>query len=164
MPKVVLHTKDYCGFCARAKELLNSKGVEFTEIDVTHDAVLQAEMIKRSGRRTVPQIFIDGRHVGGFDDLAALDAAGRLSLLGRGKNVAEKARHYRVVILGSGPAGYTAALYAARAGLKPALITGVEIGGQLTTTTAVENWPGGDVTLQGPELMERFREHVERLT
>ena len=157
MPKVVLYTKDYCRFCAQAKELLNSKGAEFTEIDVTHDADLQAEMIERSGRRTVPQIFIDGRHVGGFDDLAALDAAGGLDpLLGRGRNAAEKARHYRVVILGSGPAGYTAAIYAARAGLEPALITGLEIGGQLTTTTAVENWPGGDVTLQGPELMEQL--------
>ena len=163
MPKVVLYTKDYCGFCARAKELLNSKGAEFTEIDVTHDAVLQAEMIERSGRLTAPQIFIDGRHVGGFDDLAALDAAAGLDpLLGRGRNAAEEARHYRVVIIGSGPAGYTAAIYAARAGLEPALITGLEIGGQMTTTTEVENWPGGDVTLQGPDLMERFREHAER--
>ena len=163
MTKVVLYTKDYCGFCAQAKALLNSKGAEFTEIDVTHDADLQAEMIERSGRLTVPQIFIDGRHVGGFDDLAALDAAAGLDpLLGRGRNAAEEARHYRVVILGSGPAGYTAAIYAARAGLEPALITGLEIGGQLTTTTEVENWPGGDVTLQGPDLMERFREHAER--
>jgi GrxC family glutaredoxin len=163
MPKVVLYTKDYCRFCAQAKELLNSKGAEFTEIDVTHDADLQAEMIERAGRRTVPQIFIDDRHVGGFDDLKALDAAGGLDpLLGRGRNATEEARHYRVVILGSGPAGYTAAIYAARAGLKPALITGLEIGGQLTTTTAVENWPGGDVTLQGPDLMEKFREHAGR--
>ncbi|XSC43413.1 glutaredoxin 3 [Bradyrhizobium sp. RDT10] len=76
MPKVVLYTKDYCSFCARAKERLKSKGAEFTEIDVTHDAGLQAEMIERSGRQTVPQIFINRRHVGGFDDLAALDAAG----------------------------------------------------------------------------------------
>jgi thioredoxin reductase (NADPH) len=163
MPKVVLYTKDYCRFCAQAKELLNSKGAEFTEIDVTHDADLQAEMIERAGRRTVPQIFIDDRHVGGFDDLKALDAAGGLDpLLDRGRNATEEARHYRVVILGSGPAGYTAAIYAARAGLKPALITGLEIGGQLTTTTAVENWPGGDVTLQGPDLMEKFREHAGR--
>ena len=81
MPKVVLYTKDYCRFCAQAKELLNSRGAEFTEIDVTHDADLQAEMIKRAGRRTVPQIFIDDRHVGGFDDLKALDAVGGLDPL-----------------------------------------------------------------------------------
>lgn len=65
-------------------------------------------------------------------------------------------------MLGSGPAGYTAALYAARANLKPALITGIEVGGQLTTTTEVENWPGGHVALQGPELMQQMAEHVQR--
>lgn len=72
-------------------------------------------------------------------------------------------RHDRLVILGSGPAGYTAAVYAARANLKPLLITGLEQGGQLMTTTDVDNWPGGQEGLQGPQLMESLREHVVRL-
>ena len=71
-------------------------------------------------------------------------------------------QHHKLIVLGSGPAGYTAALYAARANLKPALITGIEVGGQLTTTTEVENWPGGHAALQGPELMTQMAEHVER--
>ena len=70
--------------------------------------------------------------------------------------------HHKLIVLGSGPAGYTAALYAARANLNPVLITGLEVGGQLTTTTEVENWPGGHATLQGPELMMQMAEHVER--
>ena len=72
------------------------------------------------------------------------------------------ATHHQLIVLGSGPAGYTAALYAARANLKPTLITGVEVGGQLTTTTEVENWPGGAADLQGPQLMEQMAQHVER--
>ncbi len=71
-------------------------------------------------------------------------------------------RHCRLLILGSGPAGYTAAIYAARANLDPVLITGMEQGGQLTTTTDVENWPAGAEGLQGPALMEDMRKHAER--
>tara|TARA_B100000678_G_C18159111_1_gene482249 strand:+ start:199 stop:1152 length:954 start_codon:yes stop_codon:yes gene_type:complete len=71
-------------------------------------------------------------------------------------------RHERLIILGSGPAGYSAAVYAARANLKPLLITGMQTGGQLTTTTDVDNWPGDDAGVQGPELMERMRRHAER--
>ena len=71
-------------------------------------------------------------------------------------------KHCRLLILGSGPAGYTAAVYAARADLSPVLITGLEQGGQLMTTTDVENWPGGVADLQGPALMEEMRKHAER--
>ncbi|MCL4689317.1 MAG: thioredoxin-disulfide reductase [Burkholderiales bacterium] len=71
-------------------------------------------------------------------------------------------RHSRLLILGSGPAGYTAAVYAARANLKPVLITGLAQGGQLMTTTDVDNWPADHAGVQGPELMERFQKHAER--
>lgn len=72
------------------------------------------------------------------------------------------AKHSKLIILGSGPAGYTAAVYAARANLKPVLITGMEKGGQLTTTTDVENWPGDPEGLTGPALMDRMHEHAEK--
>ncbi|MDC1076535.1 thioredoxin-disulfide reductase [Litorivicinus sp.] len=70
--------------------------------------------------------------------------------------------HHQLIILGSGPAGWTAAVYAARAGLSPVVVTGTQIGGQLTTTTEVENWPGGVADLQGPQLMMDMQEHAER--
>jgi len=76
--------------------------------------------------------------------------------------MSESKRHCRVLILGSGPAGYCAAVYAARANLEPVLITGIEQGGQLMTTTGVDNWPGGVEGLQGPELMESMLRHAER--
>ena len=71
-------------------------------------------------------------------------------------------QHYPLIILGSGPAGWTAAVYAARANLNPVVITGIQQGGQLTTTTDVDNWPGDDQGVQGPELMERMQRHAER--
>ncbi len=73
-----------------------------------------------------------------------------------------ESKHSRLIILGSGPAGYTAAVYAARANLNPTLITGIEVGGQLTTTTDVDNWPGDNDGVQGPELMQRMLKHAER--
>jgi thioredoxin reductase (NADPH) len=71
-------------------------------------------------------------------------------------------QHHKLLILGSGPAGYTAAIYAARANLNPVVITGMEAGGQLTTTTDVDNWPGDVQGVQGPELMQRMQQHAER--
>ena len=70
--------------------------------------------------------------------------------------------HHKLLILGSGPAGYTAAVYAARAGLEPVIVTGVEVGGQMTTTTDVDNWPGDNEGVQGPDLMIRMQKHAER--
>ena len=82
MPRVEIYTKFFCGYCARAKRLLDSKEVDYEEIDLSSDPSRRSEMIHRAhGRTTVPQIFIDGRHVGGSDDLHALDRSGRLDLL-----------------------------------------------------------------------------------
>ncbi len=86
MAKVEIYTTMFCGYCARAKRLLDSKGVPYTEIGVDMDAEGRRRMTERAGgRTTVPQIFIDGAHIGGSDDLTALDRAGRLDpLLGLG--------------------------------------------------------------------------------
>jgi len=81
MSKVEIYTKDYCPYCHRAKELLRIKGVGFEEIDVTHDPDLEKEMRQRSGRTTVPEIFIDGKLIGGCDDLFTLDEKGELDPL-----------------------------------------------------------------------------------
>jgi glutaredoxin 3 len=80
-PHVVVYTRDFCNSCLRAKNLLRNKGVDFEEIDITEQDDVREQMIARSGHRTVPQIFIDGRFVGGADDLIALNAAGRLDAL-----------------------------------------------------------------------------------
>src|SRR6202167_6871329 len=86
----------------------------------------------------------------------------RLLKFAKGRLYMSTTRHSRVIILGSGPAGYSAAVYAARANRSPLLITGLEQGGQLMTTTDVDNWPGDVEGLQGPALMERMRRHAER--
>ena len=81
MTDVTIYSKFYCPYCARAKALLDRKGVTYTEIEVAHDPELQAEMIERSQRRTVPQIFFGDRHIGGSDDLQALEESGELDRL-----------------------------------------------------------------------------------
>ena len=81
MLPVRMYSTGYCPYCAMAKRLLRQKGVDFEEIRVDQDHALRAEMMQRSGRRTVPQIFVGETHVGGFDDLSALDRAGRLDPL-----------------------------------------------------------------------------------
>ncbi len=167
MPYIEIYTKDWCPYCDRAKALLKSKGLAYGEIDVTQNRDHEQEMIQRSERRSVPQIFIKGTAVGGFDDLAAINASGELDRMvgANQQGVAvpeENMKHFPLIIVGSGPAGYTAAIYAARANLNPVVITGLEQGGQLTTTTDVENWPGGEQALQGQTLMTQMHEHAER--
>lgn len=81
MSKVVIYTSQFCPFCVRAKALLGSKNVAFEEIDVTFNDPLKQEMVRLSGRRTVPQIFIDGNPLGGYDDLRQLDDTGKLDQL-----------------------------------------------------------------------------------
>ena len=81
MASVVIYTRQFCGYCSAAKKLLESKGVTFEEHDATHAPEVRQEMIARAGRNTFPQIFINDRHVGGCDDLHALERAGELDAL-----------------------------------------------------------------------------------
>ena len=81
MARIEIYTTPWCGYCARAKALLEKKGAAFEETDVMEDAVKRTEMRERSRRTTVPQIFINGQHIGGSDELAALEQAGRLDVL-----------------------------------------------------------------------------------
>ncbi|MGG7519252.1 glutaredoxin 3 [Allorhizobium undicola] len=81
MASVLIYTRQYCEYCARAKALLNAKNVAFEEIDASGNAELRAEMVAKSGRNTFPQIFIGGTHIGGCDDLHALERAGKLDAM-----------------------------------------------------------------------------------
>ncbi len=91
MAKVEIYTKSWCPFCAPAKDHLDRKGVSYEEIDVTSDSVRELEMVNRSARHTVPQIFIDGYHLGGSDDLLTAEISGQLDRLLSGQTEADAA-------------------------------------------------------------------------
>jgi alkyl hydroperoxide reductase subunit F len=162
MGKAILkvYTKEWCPYCTKAKALLRSKQLDFEEVDVTSNAEAEQEMIKRSQRRTVPQIFISERSVGGYDDLSQLNATGELDRLLNIKSSIDLNKVYDVVIVGAGPAGMSAAIYATRKNLST-LIIASDIGGQLGTTYEVSNYPGLQM-ITGPDLVQQFEEHMDK--
>jgi len=133
MADIAIYTKEWCPYCAKAKALLKSKGLSYQEVNVTSDEALQQEMVTRSGRRTVPQIFLDGESVGGYDDLANFNATGELDRRLGLKTAADLTKVYDVAVIGAGPAGLAAAIYAVRKNLSTILIA-FDLGGQLGTT------------------------------
>lgn len=160
MAKIEIYSKEWCPYCTKAKALLLSKRLEYDEIDVTSDAVREAEMVERSQRRTVPQIFIDDQSVGGYDDLAQLNATGELDRRLEIVSPLDQAKIYDVAIIGAGPAGMSAAIYAVRKNLS-SLIIASDVGGQLGTTYDVGNYPGFQM-ITGPDLVQQFEAHMDQ--
>jgi alkyl hydroperoxide reductase subunit F len=148
---IQIYTRAWCPYCAKAKALLRAKGLEWRELDVTHNKPRQREMLERSGHQSVPQVFLDGELVGGYDELARLNASGELDRR-LGRKPAEIKTIYDVAIVGGGPAGLTAAMYAARKNLSTILIAN-DIGGQLGTTRDIANYPGHE-SITGPDLVQ----------
>jgi alkyl hydroperoxide reductase subunit F len=160
MADIEIYSKDWCPYCAKAKALLKSKGLTYREIDVTDDEDLQREMIERSGRRSVPEIFIDGELVGGYDDLARLNSTGELDRTLGLREVVDLTTVYDIAVVGGGPAGLAAAMYAARKNLHTVVVS-MDIGGQLGTTRDVANYPGYEL-ITGPDLVKKFFDQAAR--
>lgn len=160
MSNVEIYSKEWCPFCAKAKALLAAKGLEYVEVDVTSDREREQEMVERSQRRTVPQIFIEGESIGGYDDLAQLNATGELDRLLGLAEPAEMKKVYDVAVIGAGPAGMSAAIYAARKNLST-LVIAYDLGGQMGTTYEIANYPTYQM-VTGPDLVQQFTSHVDQ--
>lgn len=160
MAAIEIYTKQWYPYCAKAKALLQSKGLTYQQIDVTTDEALQQKMVQRSGRRTVPQVFLDGESIGGYDDLANLNATGELDRRLGMRTTTDLTKVYDVAVIGAGPAGLAAAIYAVRKNLATILIA-FDLGGQLGTTYEVANYPGFQL-ITGPDLVQKFFAHVQQ--
>jgi len=150
---IQIYSMQWCPYCIKAKALLKAKDIPYRETDVTYDEELQIEMVERTGRYNVPQIFVEGVLVGGYDDLAHLNATGTLDRV-IGRKPAKLKAIYDVAVIGGGPAGLSAAMYSARKSLSTIVIAN-DVGGQVGVTREIANYPGFE-SVSGPELSQRM--------
>ncbi len=165
MPDLQIYSLEWCPYCIKAKALLKAKEIPYRETDVTSRPEQAIEMIERSGRNSVPQIFLDDEHIGGYAELAHLTSTGELDQA-FGRRPAKLKPVYDVAVIGGGAAGLSAAMYASRKGLSTVLIS-EDVGGQVGVTRDIFNYPGYDY-VTGPDLSERMIEQaaqnpIERL-
>jgi alkyl hydroperoxide reductase subunit F len=153
MPDLQIYSLEWCPYCIKAKALLKAKDIPYRETDVTYDREQAIEMVERSGRNSVPQIFLDDEHVGGYAELAHLTSTGELDQA-FGRQPAELKPIYDVAVIGGGAAGLSAAMYASRKGLSTVLVS-EDVGGQVGVTRDIFNYPGYD-HVTGPDLSERM--------
>ncbi len=156
--KIEIYIKEWCPYCRRAKSMLDSLGLEYHDYDVTDEDENYQEMVRRSEQETVPQIFIDGNHLGGYDDMNDKLTSGEFDqMIDIDRPICEE-NEWDVTIIGAGPTGMTAAVYAARKGLKVLLLSR-DIGGQVLETDTIDNYlPEYGIT--GPDLIQDFLNHV----
>jgi alkyl hydroperoxide reductase subunit F len=153
-----MYSMEWCPYCAKAKALLGAKGIEYEEVDVTDDEAAALEMVERTGQRGVPQFFIDDQWAGGYDNLAYLNATGTLDQMFGIESKVDLEKVWDVAVVGGGPAGLSAAMYAARKNLSTILIA-MDLGGQVGITHLVTNYPGMPV-VEGPELVRLMFEQA----
>ena len=157
-PKIEIYTKTWCPYCRRAKAMLKSMGLDYTDYDITDNEDLQQEMVERSGKKTIPQIFINDEKVGGYDNLIELVSSGGLDDLIEFERPNCSEKDWDLAVIGAGPAGMTAAVYAARKGLK-VLMVARDIGGQVLETDTIDNYLP-EYGTSGPDLMQNFLKHL----
>ena len=175
MPRIKMYTTNFCSYCNRAKRILESKNLEFEEINIHGSAEMRDEIEELTGRRDVPQIFIDDTHIGDDDDLAELAFSGKLDEMFKREEGTEGTQmeeikknsdgngleERNVIIIGGGTAGFAAGIYTSRAMLEPLLITGDALGGQLSLTLDLENYPGFFGT-EAAKFIQGMQEQAER--
>jgi alkyl hydroperoxide reductase subunit F len=156
--KIQIYSKEWCPYCTKAKLLLQNNGLKYEEFDITADSKIEQEMVKRSGRRSVPQIFIDNVSIGGYDDLIRLSTSNQLLKNELTESEVETDTIYEVIIIGGGPAGMSAAIYSSRKNLSTLLVS-TDIGGQVGTTQEISNYPGIG-SISGPDLVQNLEQHM----
>ena len=156
--KIEIYTKQWCPYCRRAKAMLKSLDLEYIDYDIIDDEELYQEMLERSGKKTIPQIFIDEENIGGYDALIEKISLGELDYLIDFEIPECEGNYWDLTVIGAGPAGITAAIYGVRKGLKVLLVSR-DIGGQVLETDIIDNYPP-EYNANGPDLMQDFLKHL----